>query len=144
MNAIDPSDHQLFSRIIDFSQKLSSRTDKGHAASEEVIASEFPELMNGKSLQDFVKMNMESVKADSLSSLPMRIEVAKAALATEVASGSEALSLILDSKLNVEGVTIESCRNALAFVESLGKDGSESKERMMQLIMAKFPFAKDC
>lgn len=144
MKSVDPNDHRLFSRIVDYSQQLSARTDptKGNAASERVISSEFPKLMDGKSLSDFVKSAVEDLKSNSLSSLPMRTAVAKAMLSTNVGSKEEASSLILDSKLEgVRCVTVETCREALAFMESLE---SEKKERMRMLIMAKFPFAKDC
>lgn len=144
MKSIDPNDPRLLSRIIDFSQKLSSRTEssQGHAASEVVISSEFPNLMNGKSLSDFVQSAVDSVKADPVASLPMRIAVAKAMIAVGGSSSAkDASSLILDSKLNVPCVTVETCREAVTFMESLG---GGNKERLMILVMAKFPFAKDC
>ena len=152
MKAINPNNHELFSRIVDFSQKLSSRTldSQGHAASEQVITREFPKLMNDKSLTDFVTSSVEEVKADALSSLPMQIAVARAMLSTNVGSSSDATSLILDCKLNVRCVSVETCREALQFMEFLGTkeegggENNNNKGRMMQLIMAKFPFAKDC
>ena len=100
--------------------------------------------MNDKSLADFVHLALNGVETDSLSSLPMRIAVAKAILSANVGSASDACSLILDSKLNIRSVTVETCREALKFMESLGKDGAEAKERMKMLIAKKFPFAKDC
>jgi len=152
MKAINPNDHELFSRIVDFSQKLSSRSldSQGHAASQTVIASEFPKLMNENSLADFVTLAVEEIKADALSSLPMRIAVARAMLSTNVGSSSDATSLILDCKLNVRCVSVETCREAMQFMDSLGTkeegggENNNNKGRMMQLIMAKFPFAKDC
>lgn len=145
MRSIDPNAHQLFSRVIDFSQKLSSRTINGNAAAEEVISSEFPTLMNGNSLAEFVQSAVDDVKADSLSSLPRRIAVARALLSMNDVgfTDADASSLVLDSKLNVRGVTIETCLEALQFMESLGKEGGDAKERMMKLIMDKFPFATD-
>lgn len=144
MKAIDPDDHRLFSRTVDFAQKLSSGGGGGgNAAAEEVISSEFPGLMNGSSLQDFVKAAASDVQADSLSSLRTRIAVARAVASTGVGSGEEAVSLILDSKLNVQGVTVQTCREALAFIDSLGKDGLEGRGNMAALVAAKFPFAKD-
>ena len=152
MKAISPNDHELFSRIVDFSQKLSSRSldSQGHAASQTVIASKFPKLMNDKSLTDFVTSSVEEVKVDALSSLPMRIAVARAILSTNVGSSLDATSLILDCKLNVRCVSVETCREALQFMEFLGtkEEGggknNNNKGRLMQLIMTKFPFAKDC
>lgn len=111
MRSIDSNSHELFSRIVDFSNQLSKRGDKGHAASEQVITDEFPELMNGKSLSDFVQMAVDNVKADALSTLSMRIAVANAMISTTVGSAADASSLLLDSKLNVRGVTIETWRH---------------------------------
>lgn len=146
MRSIDSNSHELFSRIVDFSNQLSKRGDKGHAASEQVITDEFPELMNGKSLSDFVQMAVDNVKADALSTLSMRIAVANAMISTTVGSAADASSLLLDSKLNVRGVTVETCREALTFMESLdtaAAGGGGNKERMAALVMMKFSFAKD-
>ncbi|KAL7529577.1 hypothetical protein ACHAWF_003034 [Thalassiosira exigua] len=146
MRKANPSAHQLFSCIVDFSRKLSSRPadDRGHASSEAVISGEFPPLMSGKSLEDFVKSTANDVRGDPLSSLPMRVAVAKALISTEVEPDvGKALSLILDSKLNVRCVTVETCREALQFVESLGAAGKGDGERLKALIAEKFPFAKD-
>ena len=141
MKAIDSNDPQLFSRIVDYSQKLSSRNDKQNAASEEVISNEFPTLMNGESSSEFVKAAVDEVKSNPSSSLPMRVAVAKAMIATKVGSGADASSLVLDSKMEVmRCVTVESCREALAFMESIGKG---EKERLKMAIMIRYPFAKD-
>ena len=142
MKSVDPDSHKLFSRIVDFSQRLSNKSagEGGAAASEEVIR-DFSKLMDGKSLSDFV----DDVKNNPLSTLSMRVAVAKAMLSTNVGSSADAASLLLDSKLNVRGVTVESCQEAVAFMDSLDNagEGGGNKERMMKLIMTKFTFAKD-
>lgn len=144
MKSIDSNDHRLFIRIVEFSQLMACRTSQSNAAAEQVLSSEFPKLLNCDSLADFVQNAVNDLKADSLSSLPMRIAVARAMLSTNLGSSTEASSLILNSELKGRGVTIETCREALAFMESLGTaEGDEYKNQMMKLIMAKFPFAKD-
>ena len=146
MKSVDPDSHKLFSRIVDFSQRLSNKSagEGGAAVSEEVI-SDFSKLMDGKSLLDFVNMSMDGVKNNPLSTLSMRVAIAKAMLSTNVGSSADAASLLLDSKLNVRGVTVESCQEAVAFMDSLDNagEGGGNKERMMKLIMTKFTFAKD-
>ena len=154
MKAIDPDDHRLFSRIVDFSRKLSSRSPdgKGNAAAEGVIADEFPGLTGGGSPADFVRSAAEGIGADASSGLPTRTAVARAVLSAARDAGSdvaaaeaEASSLILDGGLDARRVTVETCREALEFLESLGTtgDGSGYGERMRTLIAAKFPLAKD-
>ena len=143
MKSIDSDDHGLFSRIVEFSQHLTRRTSQGNAAAEHVLSSELPKLLNNDTLAGFVKMTVDRVNADSLTSLPMRIAVARAMLQANLGSIAEATSLILSSKLNVRGVTVEACRDALAFMEALGTDGSDSKNQMTKLVTTKFPFAKD-
>ena len=142
MKSVDPDSHKLFSRIVDFSQRLSNKSagEGGAAASEEVIR-DFSKLMDGKSLSDFV----DDVKNNPLSTLSMRVAVAKAALSTNVGSSADAASLLLNSKMNVRGVTVESCQEAVAFMDSLDNagEGGGNKERMMKLIMTKFTFVKD-
>lgn len=146
MKSVDPDSHKLFSRIVDFSQRLSNKSagEGGAAASEEVI-SDFSKLMDGQSLSDFVNLSMDGVKNNPLSTLSMRVAVAKAMLSTNVGSSADAASLVLDSKLSVRGVTVESCQEAVAFMDSLDKagEGGGNKERMMMLIMTKYTFAKD-
>jgi hypothetical protein len=70
------------------------------------------------------------------------IAVARAMLSAKVGSIAEASSLLLDSKLNLRGVTIATCREALALMESLGAN-EEDKGQMLKLIISKFPFAKN-
>jgi hypothetical protein len=70
----------------------------------------------------------------------MRTAVSKAMISAEVGSKQDALSLIMDSKLAGRGVNINSCREALQFVESVAPD---RKEQLRMLILAKFPFIKD-
>lgn len=113
---------------------------KGHPSSESVIAAEFPKLMNNQSLSDFVKSAWDAVKADPLSSLPMRTAVSKAMISAQVGKKEDALSLILDSKMAGRGVNIESCREALKFVGSVDPG---VKEQLQMLVVAKFPFVKD-
>jgi hypothetical protein len=141
INIIEPSSHDLFSRIVDFSLKSASSTTKAHSSSEKVIAAEFPKLMNNQSLKDYIQSTLNTVNADPLSSLPMRMAVAKAMLLASVGTKDDALSLIIDSKLAGREVTVESCREALKFIESTGDDGK--KEQLKMLVVGKFPFVKD-
>ena len=62
--------------------------------------------MNDKSLSDFVQQAVDGVKADPLSSLSMRVAVAKAMISANVGSSDDAASLVLDSKLNVRGLML--------------------------------------
>lgn len=105
-----------------------------------MISSQFPKLINNQSLSDFIESAFDTAKADPLTSLPMRIAVSKAMISTQVRSKHDALSLILDSKLAGRDVTIESCRDAMQFVESVEP---ATNEQLRMLVVAKFPFAKD-
>jgi hypothetical protein len=88
-------------------------------------------------------MVVDNVKANPTSChLSKVIAVARAMLSTSVGSCAEASLMLLHSKLNFRGVSIETCREALALLVSLGADEG-SKEQLMMLISSKFPFAKD-
>jgi len=147
MKAIDPDDHQLFSRIADFSHKKKNDTSEyeNHAsvaaAAEQVIASEFPKLLDNQPLSCFVTSRVKRVEAGTapLCGLPMRIAVARVVL-SEGSAGCDATAsaLVLDSGLNVPGVSVETCRDALSLMAALGY-----QTRLMDLITAKFPFARD-
>jgi hypothetical protein len=146
MKSIDYDDPELFTRLVDFAQIMSTRsiTQGGDEdTSDQVLCSEFPELMNHLSLHDFVKMAVDNVKANPMShQLSKVIAVVRAMLSTKVGSSADASLLLLDSKLNFRGVSIKTCREALALFGSLGaNDGS--KEQLMMLISSRFPFAKD-
>ena len=141
MRGICPTSHELFSRTVDFAQKLASRPaeQKCSDAAEGVISSEFPDLMAGESLADFAASAARGVKSDPSSSLPMRTAVAKALVSAGAGSKADAAALILDSKLDTRGVDTEKCRAASDFVGTLG---SESKDAMAALVKERFPFAK--
>jgi hypothetical protein len=142
MKSIESDDHRVFSRIIDFSRKMSSRTIRGHDVPEQVISSEFPKLVNSLSLPDFVRMVADCVKSESMPNLSKVIAVVRAMVLTKVGSNAEASSMLLDSQLNMRGVTLEACVEAMAVMEFLGLD-KENKDDMTRLIRTRFPFAKD-
>jgi len=141
MKSIDSTSHQLFSRVVDFSQRLEVRSSKCHDTSEEIISGEFPKLIEGKTLSEFVKSAIERVKSDAATDLPMRTAVAKAIISSGVGSAPDSLSVILDSKLNCRCVNVDSCREALEFIASAGVDGG--KGHFQALVATKFPFLKD-
>ena len=141
MNAIDANCHQLFTRIVDFAQRLESRSSKCHETSEGIISEEFPKLMDGKATPEYVKSVVEKIRSDDASCLSMRTAVGKAMISSGLGSAPDALSMILDSKLNCRDVTVESCRDALKFIESVG--GDSGKGQFQALVLTKFPFAKD-
>lgn len=144
MKSIDSDDPGLFTRLVDFAQIMSNRSiTQGDDASEQVLCSEFPELINHLSLKDFLKTVVDNLKANPMSyHLSKVIAVARAMLSTSVGSCAEASLMLLDSKLNFRGVSIETCREALALLGSLGADEG-NKEQLMMLISSRFPFAKD-
>lgn len=96
--------------------------------------------MNNQSLSDFIQSALNAVKSDPLSSLPMRTAVSKAMISAKVGQTKDAIALIMDSTLAGRGVNIESCREALQFVESVEPS---AKEQLQVLVAAKFPFVKD-
>ncbi|KAL3784716.1 hypothetical protein HJC23_007725 [Cyclotella cryptica] len=140
---IDGNSHQLFARTVDFSLKLASTATKGHPTSEMVISTEFSKLLNNQSLEGYIQSAFKTVKAVPMSSLPLRVEVAKAMVSAHIGTSDDALSLILDSELVGRGVTVNSCREALQFIESVGPDSAGLKEQWKMLVTAKFPFVKD-
>ena len=140
MRNIDSGSYELFSRIVDFSQKLNTTNTNSQPLTQSVIATEFPKLMNNQCLADFIKAGVDRVKSDPLSSFPLRLEVSKAMISAQVGSKEDALSLLLDSELAGLGVSLEACQRALHFVESVDPD---TKEKLKILVVSKFPFVRD-
>ena len=140
--ALDAQSSALFARIVDFaSQADGLGTDQ--EAARAIMSNELPTLLNNMSLADFVSSTVDQVKQNPLASLAARIDVAKVLVETKCSSVQDAASLIIEGGLDGRGVTVESCRQALAALKSFGDGATVAKGKWVVAVSERFPLLKD-
>lgn len=140
--SIDATNSELFSRIVDFAQRQLP-TEGGNDAVKEVLLSEKNTLLGGKPINDVVSDAASNAKADPLTCLTMRIEVAKALVSVKLGSVTDACLIIINGGMNCRGVTIENCKKAIKCLDQFGEAAAGSKSKWLSLVKEKFPFALD-
>ena len=140
--ALDPQNGELFTRIVDFSDKASPEDDS-HDAVKEILKDELPKLYDGKALSQFVRDAAASAKGDASTNLSLRIAIARAIAKTKTGSTSDAASLIVDQGLDGQGVSVDTAKAALACLDEFGDEASAAKTKWIAAIKERFPLIKD-
>ena len=140
--ALDPQNGELFTRIVDFSDKASPEEDS-HDAVKEILKDELPKLYDGKDLSQFVRDAAASAKGDASTNLSLRIAIARAIAKTKTGSTSDAASLIVDQGLDGQGVSVDTAKAALACLNEFGDEASAAKTKWIAAIKERFPLIKD-
>jgi len=140
--ALDPQNGELFTRIVDFSDKASPEDDS-HDAVKEILKDELPKLYDGKALSQFVRDAAASAKGDASTNLSLRIAIARAIAKTKTGSTSDAASLIVDQGLDGQGVSVDTAKAALACLSEFGDEASAAKTKWIAAIKERFPLIKD-
>ena len=140
--ALDPQNGELFTRIVDFSDKASPEDDS-HDAVKEILKDELPKLYDGKALSQFVRDAAASAKGDASINLSLRIAIARAIAKTKTGSTSDAASLIVDQGLDGQGVSVDTAKAALACLDEFGDEASAAKTKWIAAIKERFPLIKD-
>lgn len=138
--ALEPDSSEVFSRIVDFGIKYDSFMGSNEVVNA-VFRAEVPALLENKDLVGFVLAAAETISP--LSSLPMRVEVAKALVKISKASVAEAATLIVDGGLSGYGVSVVNCRMALDELTALGPDALNARLKWVSAVNAHFPLLKD-
>ena len=140
--ALDPQNGELFTRIVDFSDKASPEDDS-HDAVKEILKDELPKLYDGKALSQFVRDAAASAKGDASTNLSLRIAIARAIAKTKTGSTSDAASLIVDQGLDGQGVSVDTAKAALACLSEFGDEASAAKTKWIAATKERFPLIKD-
>ena len=140
--ALEPQNGELFTRIVDFSDKASPEEDS-HDAVKEILKDELPKLYDGKDLSQFVRDAAASAKGDASTNLSLRIAIARAIAKTKTGSTSDAASLIVDQGLDGQGVSVDTAKAALACLNEFGDEASAAKTKWIAAIKERFPLIKD-
>ena len=141
--ALDPESGDLITRIVDFALKIDTSLKTNVAAVQLVVSKELPKLLDGKSVDDFVKAARDKVLNDPLTTLPTRVAVAKALVSTKTSSVADAASLIVNGGLQGRGVFVESCRAALTALRGLGSEADDATSQWISDVKQRFPLLVD-
>jgi peptide alpha-N-acetyltransferase len=125
----DSMDSEVFKRIVDFHLHV-KLADGSHTAVEEVFGSEKVNLLgtSSKTLSDFISEWQEKVKANPLCNLSFRVEVAKAMIKCNVGTCSDASNLIVCKGLEIRGVSLQSCLEAINTLKSINGAEKQAQE----------------
>lgn len=138
--AIDSRSGELFVRTVDFADKVESFSDLSDPA-RLVLTEMTPPLLEHKSVTDFVKDTAATV--DSSSSLPYRMSIAKALVASQSGTGAEACAVITKYGTWTRGASVQTCRDALSLLQSFGADAVKSCAEWKAAVKAQFPLLAD-
>ena len=142
MRSLDTSDAGFFTRLVDFALKVPVLEGLSGPA-KVVLSEEFPSLLKGQSIKDFVAGAAKQVRGGLAVSLLYRVAVAEALVKTELESASAAASLIVEGGLDVPGVTVESCASAMKSMEGLGPEANDPLKQWKAMVQGRFPVAAD-
>jgi peptide alpha-N-acetyltransferase len=140
MKSIAPNHSEYFSRIVDFAVKMPTFTDIPDAV-KSVITQESATLLNQKTATEFVAEAADRARKDATTDLPSRVAIAQALAKTSPSSTDAAASIIVNGGVNTMGVSVETCRQALAALKSL-KAEAATKEWIIA-VKERFPLLSD-
>jgi hypothetical protein len=138
--SISAESAEIFSRTVDFAGRLKDFKDVSSPA-QMVLSEEFPRLLEQQSVADFILNTATIIRENSLTDLPMRVAVVRAAVDTKTIPTQEAVSLILDGGMNCRKVSVENCKEALALLKCLGNNAVVSTQQWLDAFKKRFPSA---
>lgn len=140
MRSLDSMNAGFFSRLIDFAVKMPDSGDQP-AAVKSVMTDETANLLNQKSLTDYVSEAAAGVKSNKRTALPLRVAIAEAMVkTTNPPSTDTASALVVDGGIDSAGVTVGSCRDALSALKGFK---SASVQQWISTVKSRFPKIKE-
>jgi len=135
---IDANNSELFTRIVAFQQKKFVSSSESSSASilQHVFESERLKLLNGKStVSEYVADVASNVKKDRQKAcLALRLAVAKATVDLNSDDGCSfietAVSIITGEALQINGVTLEICKESLSYLKKLLDIMTEKEDKV--------------
>lgn len=142
MKRLDSKSPFYVTRLTDFALRVDSyKLEEGPAKT--VLTEESAALFSGKSATDFVSDVAKEARSDPLTSLPLRCAVAEVLVTTKLEDRASAAKLVVEGGIDSRGVTIESCRAALATLKGLGKEATSSAEEWTSIVKKRYPMIKN-
>jgi N-alpha-acetyltransferase 15/16, NatA auxiliary subunit len=140
--SVDKDSCALFSRIVDFVHRHSDAfTSTASPAVRSVMSSEVPLMLGGHaSIAAFVAQAAARIAEQPLTDLPMRTAVAKALVDIEGPTAiPNGVALIVPDGMQARKVTVDSCQEALAVLQSFGDDAVDAVNRWTEQMAQRFP-----
>eukprot|EP00980_Cylindrotheca_fusiformis_P005774 scaffold1203_cov117-Cylindrotheca_fusiformis.AAC.13 len=135
MHSLAPTHAEFFSRLVDFALQFPSSEGQPDAV-KLVITQESSNLLNRKSVADYISEAAEQAKSNRRTSLPLRTAIAEAMVKTNPSSVNAASALVVDGGIDGTDVSVESCRKALAVLKGFR---SASVEKWQSTVLGRFP-----
>ena len=141
MKGLDKEDPNLITRIVDFHLRIKPKIVADTLA-DQVASSEFSNLTDGKSVEDYLKRFVSSIRENpTKSNRPMRVAVAKAVAEMKIAPISDAAALITDGGMNILMANVKNCRDAITALEELGDEAIDEKSHWIKIVNQRYPIA---
>jgi peptide alpha-N-acetyltransferase len=138
--ALEPNNPELFTRIVDLSKRKPSLPVSESSIVQSVIDSELSNLLENKSLSEFIANEAKRVKEDNTIGLGTRIAVSRALITCNAGSIADACSLIVDKGLDVPDTSLEKCKDAAAWLKEIGSDSKDAYQRWVTLAKSRYIF----
>lgn len=142
MRSLDSLNADFFSRLIDFALKATTVEGLPEPASV-VLKEEFPNLLNGATVEEFVSKAAKNVRNDQVASLPYRVAVAEGLVKTRLEKAGTAASIIVEGGLDIPGVSVESCTDALKSIKGFGPESGHLVEKWVSMVHTRYPMMTD-
>jgi N-alpha-acetyltransferase 15/16, NatA auxiliary subunit len=135
--AIDPYCSDVFSRIVDFGNRMNTfeLTD----AVKTVVTEDAPKLVNCKTVLEYIGEVKSKIMQNAETDLPLRTEVAKALVQIGNGSVDEACSIIVDGGMDSRRVSLSTCREAYDVLTSFGDEAQTATKLWMEKVQYRFP-----
>lgn len=140
MRSIDSENAIFFSCLVDFASKI---PDFGEipGAVKQVVSEATAELLNGKTLSDYIAEAAERAKSNRWTALSVRVAIAEALVKHSTTSSVDvATALILDGGTDSKDVNVDTCRRALTALKTFSP---ASTKEWISVVQKKFPRIKE-
>ena len=138
MRGLDAGHAGYFSRLVDFALKVPNLEGLSEPA-KLVLSEEFPALLKGASVKDYVSDAAKAIQRGDVVDLPFRVAVAECLVKTGLATVGSATAMIIEGGLDTPGVSLESCSSALRAIQGLGPEGKDAAEKWASMVKERFP-----
>lgn len=137
LKKLEPKNHMLLSRLVDFVEKVDSWSDASDVVST-ILKEDTPLLVNSEPVPSFIQRIAKEIATES--PLPYRVAIASALVKTKSGSATEAAALILEG-LEARAVSVETCKGALETLKSFGSSVEDQLSSFKSRVKELFPLS---
>jgi len=130
---------EILRRVVDFCKNVECQST--NETVKKTFANETNALLGGKSLNEFLEGWIKRISADSKTDLALRLEIGKSMVSCDVGSVKEVVKVVVGEGLELRGVALDVCKEALDFLTSLGADAKEGADDFKGAVMSRYCLA---